>query len=90
VIVTDNPADFPPAILPVSLTRQSLDDFLLEVFDLHPVQVIIAIRASAGRTGKSGPAMSAPESRIPLHARHASLRRTTTSSTPNNSLDSPA
>ena len=25
VIVTGNPADFPPAILPVSLTRQSLD-----------------------------------------------------------------
>jgi predicted nucleic acid-binding protein len=61
VIVTDNLADFPPASLPVSLTRQSLDDFLLDIFDLHPVQVTTAVCAIAGRTGKSGPAMSAPE-----------------------------
>jgi predicted nucleic acid-binding protein len=30
VIVTDNLADFPPAALPVSLARQSLDNFLLD------------------------------------------------------------
>ena len=39
VIVTDNLADFPLTALPASLTRQSLDDFLLDIFDLHPVQV---------------------------------------------------
>jgi predicted nucleic acid-binding protein len=38
VIVTDNLADFPPAALPASLTRQSLDDFLLDTFDLHPAR----------------------------------------------------
>jgi predicted nucleic acid-binding protein len=30
VIVTDNLADFPPNALPAPLTRQSLDDFLLD------------------------------------------------------------
>lgn len=61
VIVTDNLADFPPAALPASITRQSLDDFLLDIFDLHPGQVITAVRAIAGRTGKSGPKMTAPQ-----------------------------
>jgi len=57
VIVTD----FPPAALPASITRQSLDDFLLDIFDLHPGQVITAVRAIAGRTGKSGPKMTASQ-----------------------------
>lgn len=61
VIVTDNPADFPPAALPASIVRQSLDDFLLDIFDLHPGQVVTAVRAIAGRTGKSGPRMTASE-----------------------------
>jgi hypothetical protein len=30
VIVTDNLADFPPEALPAALSRQSLDDFLLD------------------------------------------------------------
>lgn len=59
VIVTDNLADFPPAALPASLTRQSLDDFLLDTFDLNPGQVAAAVRAIAKRTGKSGPPMTA-------------------------------
>src|ERR1700744_155650 len=61
VIVTDNLADFPPAALPASIARQSLDDFLLDLLDLHPGQVVTAVRAVAGRTGKSGPRMTAPE-----------------------------
>lgn len=61
VIVTDNLADFPPAALPASIARQSLDDFLLDLLDLHPGQVVTAVRAIAGRTGKSGPRMTAPE-----------------------------
>lgn len=61
VIVTDNLADFPPAALPASITRQSLDDFLLDIFDLHPRQVVTAVRVIAGRTGKSGPRMTASE-----------------------------
>lgn len=61
VIVTDNLDDFPPAALPTSIIRQSLDDFLLDIFDLHPSQVVTAVRAIAGRTGKSGPRMTAPE-----------------------------
>lgn len=36
VVVTDNLADFPPAALPASMIRQSLDEFLLDIFDLHP------------------------------------------------------
>jgi hypothetical protein len=61
VIVTDNLADFPRAALPASLTRQSLDDFLLDTFDLHSGQVVTAVRAVASRTGKSGPPMTASD-----------------------------
>jgi predicted nucleic acid-binding protein len=61
VIVTDNLADFPPAALPAPIVRQSLDDFLLDTFDLSPGQVITAVRAIAGRTGKFGPTMTASE-----------------------------
>jgi hypothetical protein len=61
VIVTENLADFPPAALPASVTRQSLDDFLLDIFDLHPGQVVIAVHAIAGRAGRSGPRMTASE-----------------------------
>jgi hypothetical protein len=59
VIVTDNLAHFPPDALPTPLTRQSLDDFLLDSLDLHPGRVIGAVRAVASRTGRSGPAMTA-------------------------------
>lgn len=59
VIVTDNLADFPPGALPAPLFRQSLDDFLLDSLDLHPTQVVTAVRAVARRTGRSGPAMTA-------------------------------
>jgi hypothetical protein len=58
VIVTDNLADFPPVALPAPLTRQSLDDFLLDTFELHPDQVILAVHAVASRTGKFGPSMT--------------------------------
>lgn len=61
IIITDNLADFPPAALPASIIRQSLDDFLLDLFDLHPGQVITAIQVIAGRTGKFGPTMTAPQ-----------------------------
>jgi hypothetical protein len=54
-------ADFPPSALPASIIRQSLDDFLLDIFDLHPGQAVAAVRAIAGRTGKSGPRMTASE-----------------------------
>jgi len=47
VIVTDNLADFPPAALPASIARQSLDGFLLDLLDLHPGQVVTAVRAIA-------------------------------------------
>jgi hypothetical protein len=43
VIVTDNLADFPLTALPASLTRQSLDDFLLDSLDLHPGLVVSAV-----------------------------------------------
>ena len=59
VIVTDNLADFPAAALPASIVRQSLDHFLLDIFDLYPDYVVAAVRAIAGRTGKVGPAMTA-------------------------------
>ena len=59
VIVTDNLTDFPPGALPAPLFRQSLDDFLLDSLDLHPTQVVTAVRAVARRTGRSGPAMTA-------------------------------
>lgn len=61
VIVTDNLSDFPPTALPASVTSQSLDDFLLDILDLHPAEVIGAAHAIAGRTGRSGPAMTATE-----------------------------
>lgn len=64
VIVTDNLADFPPSALPAPLTRQSLDDFLLDALDLHPGQVVSAVRAVASRTGRSGPAMTAHHSHL--------------------------
>jgi hypothetical protein len=59
VIVTDNLAHFPPDALPAPLTRQSLDDFLLDSLDLHPGPVISAVRVVASRTGRYGPAMTA-------------------------------
>lgn len=61
VIVTDNLADFPRAALPTSLTRQSLDNFLLDIFDHRPGQVVAAVRAVASRIGKSGPQMTASD-----------------------------
>ncbi|MBO0835879.1 MAG: PIN domain-containing protein [Actinobacteria bacterium] len=61
VIVTDNLADFPPPALPASIIRQSLDDFLLDLLDLHPGQVVTAARAIADRTGRSAPKMTASE-----------------------------
>jgi predicted nucleic acid-binding protein len=61
VIVTDNLADFPPTALPASLGRQSLDDFLLDILDLRPRQVVSAVRVIAGRTGKFGPPMTASD-----------------------------
>jgi len=68
VIVTDNLADFPPHALPAPLTRQSLDDFLLDALDLHPSQVVTAVRAIASRTGRSGPAMTAHDIAAHMHA----------------------
>jgi hypothetical protein len=59
VIVTDNLTDFPPSALPATLGRQSLDGFLLDTLDLHPGQVVSAVRAIADRTGRSGPLMTA-------------------------------
>jgi len=58
VIVTDNLADFPPEALPAPLSRQSLDDFLLDTLDLQPGQVVSAVRAVARRTGRSAAAMT--------------------------------
>ena len=57
-VVTDNLADFPPTSLPAPLTRQSLDDFLLDSLGLYPGQVMSALRSVASRTGKYGPAMT--------------------------------
>jgi predicted nucleic acid-binding protein len=68
VIVTDNLDDFPPATLPAPLTRQSLDDFLLDTLDLHPELVVSAVRAVARRTGRSGPAMTAHDVAIYLQS----------------------
>jgi len=71
VIVTDNLADFPPAALPVPLARQSLDNFLLDTLDLHPGLVVSAVRAVAGRTGRSRPAMTASDIAVYLQTRNA-------------------
>jgi hypothetical protein len=71
VIVTGNLADFPPAALPGPLVRQSLDDFLLDALDLHPGPVISAVRAVAGRTGRSGPPMTARDIAAYLQAHSA-------------------
>jgi predicted nucleic acid-binding protein len=71
VIVTDNLADFPPSALPAALIRQSLDDFLLDVFDLHPEQVINAVAVVAARTGRSGPPLTASEVAAHLSTRGA-------------------
>ncbi len=49
------------AIIAATLVRQSLDDFLLDLLDLHPGQVVTAVRAIAGRTGKPGPRMTASQ-----------------------------
>jgi hypothetical protein len=35
-----------------------LDEFLLDTLDLHPVQVVAAVRSVAARTGRSGPALT--------------------------------
>lgn len=71
VIVTDNLAHFPPEALPTPLASQSLDDFLLDALDLHPGPVINAIHAVAGRTGRSGPAMTARDIAAYLQAKGA-------------------
>ena len=69
VIVTDNLADFPPAALPAPLTRQSLDEFLLDALDLHPRLIISAVRGVARRTGRTGPGMTARDiaAQLQLH-----------------------
>jgi hypothetical protein len=69
VIVTDNLADFPPEALPSPLTRQSLDEFLLDSLDLYPGQVVSAVHAVAGRTGRTGPAMTARDIAVYLQVR---------------------
>lgn len=71
VIVTDNLAHFPPRALPTPLSRQSLDDFLLDSLDLHPARAVTAIRAVARRTGRSGPAMTASDIAAYLQAHGA-------------------
>jgi predicted nucleic acid-binding protein len=70
VIVTDNLTDFPAAALPAPLVRHSLDDFLLDTFDLHPGLVISAVRAIASRTGRSGPPMTARDIAAYLQVRN--------------------
>jgi hypothetical protein len=71
VIVTDNLSHFPPAALPAPMRRQSLDEFLLDSLDVHPGLVISAVHAVAGRTGRSGPAMTAREIAIYLQTQGA-------------------
>lgn len=73
VIVTDNLADFPPVALPASISRQSLDDFLLDLLDLHSGQVVTAVHVIAGRTGKSGPPMTASQIAVYLSTHGAPL-----------------
>jgi predicted nucleic acid-binding protein len=68
VIVTDNLKHFPPGVLPAPLSRQSLDDFLLDSLDLHPAQAVVAVRAVARRTGRSGPAMTARDIAVYLQS----------------------
>ena len=62
MIVTDNLADFPPAALPASIARQSLDDFLLDHLG-HPPSVRSSQPSapSPGEPAKSGPRMTASE-----------------------------
>jgi len=67
VIVTDNLADFPAGALPPPLSRQSLDDFLLDTLDHYPDEVVTAVRAVARRTGRSGPSMTAHDVAAHLH-----------------------
>ena len=69
VIVTDNVADFPSGALPAPLIRQSLDEFLLDSLDLYRGQVVSAVHAVAGRTGRSGPTMTARDIATYLQAR---------------------
>lgn len=71
VIVTDNLADFPRDALPATITRQSLDDFLLDTLDLYPAQVVAAVSAVARRTGRSGPTMTARDVAAYLRAHGA-------------------
>jgi hypothetical protein len=59
----------PPGALPAPLIRQSQDEFLLGSLDLYAGQVIGAVRAVAGRTGRSGPAMTARDIATYLQAR---------------------
>ena len=47
------------ASLPAPLTRQSLDDFLLDSHGLYPSQVMSALSSVASRTGRYGPALTA-------------------------------
>ena len=68
VIVTDNLAHFPLGALPAQLSSQSLDEFLLDLVDLHPVEAVSAVRAVASRTGRSGPAMTARDVAVYLQA----------------------
>jgi len=73
VIVTDNLVDFPPAALPPSISRQCLDDFLLDALNLHPFLVVSAVSSVASRTGRSGPPMTAKDIAIYLQA-HGTLK----------------
>jgi predicted nucleic acid-binding protein len=57
-------ADFPPGALPAPLIRQSLDEFLLSSLDLHPGQVISAIRPGCGCSSScSGPSTRSANAR---------------------------
>jgi predicted nucleic acid-binding protein len=76
VIVTDNLVDFPPTSLPAPLTRQSLDDFLLDALGLYPGQVMSSLRSVASRTGTHGPGDDRQRHRyLPSAAWHAGVRR---------------
>lgn len=71
VIVTENLRDYPPSSLPAALTRQTLDDFLLDQLDLNPSHVVRAVRAVALRTGRTGPAMTAHDIAVYLRSHSA-------------------